>query len=363
MKILIATNHSYMLWQFRRELIQSLAREHEVVISTPLVGHHLELEALGCKVVETKLDRRSVNPAKDMALLNFYRRLLRKERPQLVVTYSIKPNVYMGLACRMAKIPYCSNVQGLGTAFQTKVLAKIAKAMYQAGLKKAKTVFFENSANMQLFEEMGIVHKDRVCLLPGAGVNLGFHTPWEYPLDEPVRFLYLGRIMKEKGIGELFDAMEQLHEKYGGRVILDLVGFFEDEYRDRVEDLTARGIVKFYGFQENPRSYYSLSHCVVLPSYHEGMSNVLLEAAAAARPLITSDIPGCREAVDDGYTGLLCKAKDVQSLFEAMDLFVQLPPEARQAMGARGREKMAREFDREQVVSVVTEQLVRAAHG
>ncbi len=363
MKILIATNHSYMLWQFRRELIQHLLKEHEVVIATPLVGHHLELEALGCKVVETKLDRRSVNPAKDLGLLRFYRRLLRKEKPHLVITYSIKPNVYMGLACRMAKIPYCSNVQGLGTAFQSKLLGRVAKVLYQVGLKRARTVFFENEANVKLFEEMGIVSRERVCLLPGAGVNLRFHTPWEYPMDEPVRFLYLGRIMKEKGVEELFDAMEQLHKEYGSRVILDLVGFFEDEYRQRVEELTARGIVKFYGFQENPRSYYSLSHCVVLPSYHEGMSNVLLEGAAAERPLITSDIPGCREAVEDGYTGLLCQVKNTQSLLEAMELFMQLPMEERRRMGQRGREKMQREFDREQVVARVVRQLEGAAHG
>lgn len=363
MKLLVATNHSYMLWQFRRELLQELAGEHEVVISTPFVGHEKDLEGLGCRLAETKLDRRGINPVRDLSLLRFYWRLLRRERPQLVTTYSIKPNVYLGLCCRLLKIPYCSNVQGLGTAFQRKLLALLARLMYRVGLRGASTVFFENQANLDLFRSMGIVRGDQPVLLPGAGVNLQYHMPRAYPRQEPVRFLYLGRIMKEKGLSELFSAMEQLHGKYKDRVVLDLVGFYEDEYRDTVERLEKLGIVQFHGFQEDPRGSYANSHCVVLPSHHEGMSNVLLEAAAATRPVITSDIPGCRESVEEGRSGLLCRARDTGSLLAAMERFMELSVEQRAEMGLRGREKMLEEFDRRNVVAAVTKRLEEAAHG
>lgn len=356
MKILVITNHSYMFWRFRRELMVRLLENHEVVLSTPFVGHEEDLRALGCRLVETEVDRRGINPVTDSRLIRAYAALLKQERPDLVITYSIKPNIYAGFLCRIKKIPYCVNVQGLGTAFQKKGLAQLVTIMYRHAVKKAGTVFFENEGNAALFRARHITPAGQQTVLHGAGINLDDYPCRPYPQRDVIRFLYVGRIMREKGVEELFYAIRNLHEKYGKKVVLDLVGFFEDGYKDQVEALKRDGIATFYGFQEDPRPFYEQADCIVLPSYHEGMSNVLLEGAATGRALIASDIPGCREAVEDGISGYLCPAKDREALLEAMERFMACDPQKRACMGQHGRERMERLFSRKQVV----EKTVRA---
>ncbi len=359
-KILIATNHSYMLYRFRRELIRRLMEQHEVVLSMPFVGHEEDFQAMGLRCIETDLDRRSMDPRRDLKLLNFYRRLLREERPDLVVTYSIKPNVYMGLACRLAGVPYCANVQGLGTAFQRPGLARLATLLYKVGLGRARTVFFENVGNAQEFLARGILPEEKVTLLSGAGIDLQDYALAPYPENGRVRFLYLGRIMEEKGCRELFEAMRRLHEELGDRVVLDLVGFHDDNTaKDLAEGLIADGIAVFHGFQSEPRPYYAAADCVVLPSYHEGMSNVLLEAAATGRPVITTDIYGCREAVDEPVSGLLCRVRDVDTLLRQMRKIALMSREDREKMGLAARRKMECQFDKQKVVSMTIDAMFR----
>ncbi len=341
-----------MLWQFRRELIGELLKQGEVVISMPFVGHEDDFKALGCRCINTEVNRRGINPVTDFKLYLTYRRLLKTEKPDMVITYSIKPNIYAGFACRMMGIPYCVNVQGLGTAFQNKTVAKIVTAMYQTALKNAKTVFFENQENADEFIRRKIVASEQKTVLNGAGVNLDFHSFQPYPQeDDGIHFLFLGRIMKEKGVDELFSAARSLKEKYGNQIIFDLVGFFEDEYKAEVDMLEKSGTVNFHGFQSDPRPFYAKAHCVVMPSYHEGMSNVLLEAAATGRAVITTDIPGCREAVDDGISGLLCRKKDTKDLMDKMEAFINTDMESRKNMGIAGRKRMEKIFDKQNVVS------------
>lgn len=348
-KIMVITNHSYMLWQFRRELIRKLQEDYDVIISTPFVGHEDDFAAMGCTMIETDVDRRGINPKTDLKLYLTYRRLLKEHHPDKVITYSIKPNVYAGYACRRMKIPYCVNVQGLGTAFQKKGLREIVIRMYKMALKKAGTVYFENTGNAKLFLQERIIRRDQVCLLKGAGVNLKYYDYQNYPENDKVHFLYLGRIMKEKGMDELFTSAKELQRK-DVPFVLDLVGFFEDEYKEQIDKLVDAGIAVFHGFQEDPRPYYAMADCIVLPSYHEGMSNVLLEAAATGRPLITSNIPGCREAVDDGKSGFLCEVKDWNDLYRKMDKITQMSRAEREIMGVYGRDKMMREFDKDEVI-------------
>ena len=318
-KVLIITNHSYMLYQFRRELIQELRKEHEVVLSMPFVGHEDDFQAMGIRCIETNVDRRGINPKTDLRLLKNYFRLLKEEKPDLVITYSIKPNVYAGYACSRLGIPYYANVQGLGTAFQKPGLTQFVTLLYKTALRKVESVFFENEVNAEEFRKRKIISEGKQRILRGAGVNLEYYSQQPYPAGNsegrPVRFLYLGRIMKEKGIDELFTAVRRLRED-NNKFILDLVGFFEDEYKQQVEEMQKDGVAVFYGFQQDPRPYYAAADCIVLPSYHEGMSNVLLEAAATGRAVITSDIPGCREALENGKTGLLCKAGDTDKEFD-----------------------------------------------
>lgn len=359
-KILLITNHSYMFWRFRKELVEALLEDHEVILSTPFVGHERDLEALGCRMVETTVNRRKINPVTELKLLWFYLKLIRREKPETVITYSIKPNCYAGLACRILGVPYCVNVQGLGTAFQQKRIADVVTVLYRIALKKARVVFFENSESAELFVEKKITPPEKQFVLPGAGINLENYTYAPYPENEATRFLFLGRFMREKGMDELIYAIEKLHQVYGDKVKLDLVGFFEDEYREQINRLVEQGCAVFHGFQTDPRPYYAKADCVVLPSHHEGLSNVLLEAAAMGRPVITNDIAGCKEAVIKNKSGLLCTLKDRESLLQTMDAFMRMPREDREAMGRRGREYMA-EFDKKKVVRMTMDAVFETA--
>ena len=346
MKILIVTNHSYMFYRFRKELLEALLRDNEVVLSTPFVGHEDDLRDMGAECIETNVSRRSINPFKDMKLLKTYSRMLDDVEPDIVITYSIKPNIYMGTACRNKGILYFANVQGLGTAFEKPLLSSVVSVMYRSALRKANTVFFENEENARFFTDGNIVSDSQVRVLPGAGINLN-----EYPYvpmqdDGVCRFLFVGRIMKEKGVDEFFTAAKKLKAEMGEKGAFDVVGFYEDAYKETVDRLVADGVIKFHGFQTDVHSFYEAADCVVLPSYHEGMSNVLLEGAAMGRALITSDIPGCREVVDDGISGYLCPKQDTDALICAVRAFAEKSFEERKQMGYSGRKLVEEKFDK-----------------
>lgn len=358
MKILIITNHSYMLYRFRKELIEQLNISHEVMLAMPFVGHEQDFMDMGIRCIDTPIGRREINPASEIKLLLNYLRLIRKEKPDLVITYSIKPNIYAGLCCSLLQVPYYANVQGLGTALHMPKLETAVSLMYKVALRKSEAVFFENQANLDLFRNKKILPAHKQVLLPGAGINLSEYKPVPYPNNPEFRFLYLGRIMREKGVNELFDATKQLYKKFGNKFKLDIVGFFDyEDFTDAIKELEDLGIATFHGFQSDPRPFYAEADCVVVPSYHEGMSNVLLEAAAMTRPLITTDIPGCRESVNEGESGLLCQVKDSQSLYNCMEKMLEMPAQARAAMGLAGRRKMEQEFSREKVISRVIQAL------
>lgn len=349
-KIMILTNHSYMLYQFRKELIQEFMKKYEVVLSMPYVGHEDDFKKMGCKCIETPIDRRGINPVTDLKLIRAYRRMLKSEKPDMVVTFSIKPNIYGGLLCGWMKIPFCANVQGLGTAFQKKGLAEFVTVLYKIAFHRVKKVFFENKANAKEFRKRKIIPAKKQVVLKGAGVNLDHYRYCPSKEENQINFLFVGRIMKEKGVDELFYAAKKLKKEYGDKIEVGLVGFFEDEYKEQVEQLQEDGVVRFYGFQEDVCPFYENASCVVLPSYHEGMSNVLLEAASIGRALITSNIPGCREAVDEGINGYLCRVKSAKSLYQKMRKFVELTKEERKEMGKNGRRKMQAQFDKKDVV-------------
>lgn len=358
-KVLIVTNHSYMLYRFRKELIERLQQDYEVVVSTPFVGHEENLKAMGCKCIETDVDRRGVNPKTDLKLMDRYRKILDTEKPDFVITYSIKPNIYMGMLCWLKHIPYYVNVQGLGTAFQEPQMAEIVTILYRVALTGVRTVFFENDSNAQEFVQRHIVPQEKIAVLPGAGINLNSYAYSPYPKNAARHFLYLGRIMKEKGMDEWFEAAVRLKKEYGDRVVFDIVGFFEDEYKELVEKLQKEQVIEFHGFDTEPRPYYKMCNCVVLPSYHEGLSNVLLEAAAMGRPVLTSDIPGCREAVVDRETGYLCKAKDAEDLYQKMKIIVESTDGELEEMGRRARFHVKQYFDKK----IVVEQTVSKLHA
>ena len=350
-KILICSNHSFMLYRFRKELIEELMKSAEVILCMPFVGHEEDFQRMGLSCIEADLKRRSMNPLSDMMLFKYYAALLKKVKPDKVITYSIKPNLYMGILCRLYGIPYYMNVQGLGTAFENPFLSCLACLFYKTASKKAQCVFFENKSNAAFFYKKKIVKKKKIHVLNGAGVNLEIYRYHPMCKNDKRHFLYLGRIMREKGMNELFQAAERLH-KDGYDFILDLVGFFEEEsFRNKIEVLQKKGIVIYHGFQNKPEQFYQKADCIVMPSYHEGMSNVNLEAAATGRCVITTDVPGCREAVEHGKTGFLVKKADTESLYKAMKKVLLMESKDLNELGKEGRKKMEREFDRRQIAA------------
>ncbi len=352
-RILVLANNDVGLYRFRKDLLAALlGAGHEVYISLPDGGFISELVQLGCRFLDTPIDRRGMNPLHDSKLFHQYRAMLKEVKPDLVLTYTIKPNIYGGLACRMAHIPYAVNITGLGSAIENGGwLKKFVLALYKPALQGAKVVFFENAGNRDTLAATGVVPKGRDVVLSGAGVNLEDYPYQPYPQEGPVRFLFVGRVMHEKGVDELFAAAKRMKQEYGNGVEFHIVGSFEEEYKPLVDKLEQAGVVKYHGYQSDMKRFYAMASCVVLPSYHEGMSNVLLEGAATGRALITSDIPGCREAVEDGVSGYLCPTKDADALCDAMRRFAKLPETRQAEMGRRGRTRMEQKFSKTAVVA------------
>lgn len=352
-RILVLANNDVGLYRFRKDLLAALlSAGHEVYISLPNGGFIPELVQLGCCFIDTPIERRGMNPLHDSKLFQQYRAMLKEVKPDLVLTYTIKPNIYGGMACRMSHIPYAVNITGLGSAIENGGwLKRFVLALYKPALKGAKVVFFENAGNRDTLVATGVVPNGRDVVLNGAGVNLEDYPYQPYPQEGPVRFLFVGRVMHEKGVDELFSAAKRIKQKYGDDVELHIVGSFEEAYKPVMDELEQAGVVKYHGYQSDMKPFYAMASCIVLPSYHEGMSNVLLEAAASGRPLITSDIPGCREAVENGASGYLCPAKDEDALYDAMQRFAKQPERWRAEMGRRGREWMVKMFDKSLVIN------------
>lgn len=357
-RILILANFDVGLYKFRKELIQELLNQgNEVYISLPDGELVRNLERMGCKFVNTAVDRRGINPKTDAKLMLFYCKLIKRLHPDMVITYTIKPNIYGGLMCRMLRVPYVVNITGLGTAFQSEsAVKKLVTFLYKIALKKAKVVFFENVGNKRLMIDMSIVSEKQSCVLNGAGVNLEEYPYCEYPEDGEIRFLFIGRIMKEKGIDELLEVAEKIKKEYLN-VFFDIVGPMEDNYKEKIACFVKRGIVEYKGYQKDVRPFIKRCHCFVLPSYHEGMANTNLECASSGRPIITSNIYGCKEAVINNETGFLCEAKSERDLYQTIQKFIEIPFDEKKEMGIKGRGYMEKCFDKRKIVKRVIEKI------
>lgn len=347
MRVLILANNDIGLYKFRRELLEALiAQRHDVHVSLPDGEFVRTIENMGCHFHLTQIDRRGTNPIKDLALMNQYRKLISRIKPGIVLTYTIKPNVYGGMICAMKGVPYVANITGLGSAVENGgMMQKLTLLLYRLGLQKAQKVFFQNRTNQQFMLENKII-RGAYTLLPGSGVNLEQFTLLPYPeAKENIRFLFIGRVMKDKGVGELISAAKIIKEKYPD-VTFDIVGGYDENFVEEIERAVAENLVNYYGSQADVRPFIERAHCVVLPSYHEGMANVLLEGAASGRPVIATRIPGCMETFDENLSGLGCEAKSAESLAAAMETFINMPYDSRKNMGLAGRLKVEREFDR-----------------
>ena len=357
---MILANSSAGLYDFRNELITALQKRHHVIACLPDTVKTGLLTEEGVEVIATPINRRGVNPAQDGKLLHQYRSLMKEKKPELVLTYTIKPNVYGGMAAQSLGIPYIATVTGLGSAFEKSgPLQAMAQLLYEQGLKKASCVFFQNEENQRIFLSSGLV-RGRHRLVKGSGVNLDFHRFEPYPEDEVTRLLFVGRMMKEKGIDELLDAAKALHAR---NVEFQLLGYCDEDYQSLLDEKEKEGIITQLGFDPDAHEYYKRASAVVMPTYHEGMSNVLMEASATGRPVIATNISGCREIFEEGITGYGCAPRSSEALIQAVRKFLLLSRAERAAMGRSARAKMEREFDRRGVVAAYLEEAERAIEG
>jgi galacturonosyltransferase len=353
-RILILTNSSGGLYDFRNEFVLALKAEHEVFISMPDDTKEKELEKEGCHIIKTAINRRGINPLEDLKLYHSYSKMIKDLKPDLVVTYTIKPNVYGGFAAGRRGVPYIATITGLGGAFdKTGLLLKVIVTMYKTGLRKAACVFFQNQENRRIFEDFGIKGKNSRMVM-GSGVNLDRHRYEEYPESEETHFLFVGRVMKERGILEYIEAAKKLHSD---RVFFDIMGYCDEDYQEMLDGLEQQGILHQIGFHTEVHEYLAAASAIVVASFHEGMSNALIEGAATGRPVIASNISGCMEAFEEGKTGFGFTPGQPDELIAAMEKFLALSREERADMGRRARAKMEREFDRKLVTAAYMDEV------
>ncbi|MBE6070105.1 MAG: glycosyltransferase family 4 protein [Clostridium lundense] len=356
-RVLFLANHFITLHAFREELILRLLQEgHEVWLSLPDSPDNQHYLDLGCKVIPTPIDRRGVNPIKDLKLLLAYRRIVGEVRPDIVFSYTVKPNIY-GTMVTNGKYRQICNITGVGTALiNPGFIRTICIILYRISVKNCYKSFFQNTDDRDLLLHLGLVG-DNYAVLPGSGVNLDRYRAQPYPKESrSLIFTTVGRIMKNKGVDELLAAARTIKGRYP-EVRFRMIGFFDGEYESIIKKAEQEGIIEYLGQQEDMRPFYAESHAIIHPSYREGMSNVLLEAAATARPVLASNITGCRETFDEGVSGLGFEPKNVDDLVSAIERFIALPYEQKAAMGRAGREKMEPEFSREIVVAAYLKEI------
>lgn len=354
MKILVAINQSRVLYDFKKELVDALAGQGDKLVLSFVEDFRAEyFRRPELEILPTPLDPRGARPDRDLRLYLFYRRILRRERPDLVLTFTIKPNVYCGLAAARARTPYLATISGLGSAVHSGgLLGILTSRMYRVGLRGATRVFCQNGAIEEWALRNCAAKESQIVRVPGSGVNLDRFHSLPYPSETGrINLLFIGRLMPDKGVVELIEAARRVRATRPN-VRFQLLGAPEvgSDVARLVESAAFDGVIERLGYQLDVVPYLREASALLLPSWHEGMSNALLEAAASARPVIASDVPGCREIFVDGVTGFGHAPRDAASLAAALERFLALPREKREEMGRLGRQKIEAEFSRALVV-------------
>ena len=346
-KILFMTNNARMMLVFRGEMLRAFTQVYRVVLVAPKDSQaQEELTGLGIDVIPCDVDRRGMNPIKDATLFLRYVCTLRREKPDAVVTFTIKPNIYGGWAARLLGIPCVATIEGLGSAWRGR-LSFFVRRLYASGIKAAHTVFVLNE---EIFSELkGVGVNSKVMrYLPGMGVNLKHFAPTPYPKDGPLKLLTIGRVMREKGFPELIRAAKVLQKELPN-LVWHVVGAPEEREADLLSELKECPNVVYHGPSKDVRPYYALCHATTTTTYHEGMSTVCLEAAACARPILGSAVPGVKETFLEGKTGFAIKVGDSDDAVRVIKNFFAFSNEKRSEMGRAGRQFAEEHFDRNKV--------------
>lgn len=351
-RILILSNHFITLYNFRKELIAKLVDSgYEVFISMPKDDRNDYFGDMGCKVIETPVDRRGINPIKDVGLIIKYFKTIKKIRPDIIFSYTIKPNIYGCIASNLTKNRQVSNITGTGATFLKKnAVSLIAKMLYKISLKKSYKVFFQNSGDKDFFVENELI-KNNYELLPGSGVNLKEYKVCNLPPNDEISFIFIGRVMQLKGIDQYIECAKAIKEKYLNTNFY-IAGFIEEQrYKEVIDDYHTKEIVNYIGFQKDIKSWIQKCHCIILPSHGgEGVPNVLLESAAMGRICIASKINGSKDVIDDEVTGYLFETGNSSDLINKVEKFLKLDFESKKQMGLAGRKKVENQYDRQIVI-------------
>lgn len=362
-------NNAWAMWNFRAQLVRHFVeRGFRVSVTLPRDDVFFQkFRELGAEVYEVTMNAKGTNPLADARVIGRYVKLMRRLRPDLSITFTIKPNIYAGLAARWTHTPYLPVTTGLGYVFiEDSRVSRVAKLLYRVAFRGAEKVWFLNRDDVESFRAARLVAKDKVELLPGEGIDLTHFEPCPLPA-EGVTFLFVGRMLRDKGVLEFVEAARRLRERHPSVRWLLLGGVWEDNpaavSREQLEAWNAEGTVEWLGQQEDVRPYLRAATCVVLPSYREGVPRVLLEGAALARPVIATDAPGCRDVVEDGVNGFLCEVRSAESLAGAMERLLALTPEERAEMGRRGRRLVEERFDLKRILAQYDEAVDRLFSG
>jgi len=357
MKVIIALNTAWNAVNFREGLLRALVADgHEVVVVAPHDDYASRIAEFSCRYVPLPMDNKGANPLRDLLLLFQFYRLLRYEKPDVFLGYTVKPNVYGSLAAHLLGVPVINNIAGLGAVFiKQNWLTSVVQRLYRLALSRSRYVFFQNRDDCQLFIDSGLVRSEATALLPGSGIDLQRFC-FSPVTAEPhkFRFLLIARMLWDKGVGEFVEAAKMVQERWPN-IECCLLGFLDVQNpaaisRSQMNEWVAQGSVLYLGVSDDVRSEIRKADCMVLPSYREGTPRSLLEGAAIGRPIITTDAVGCREVVDNGKNGFLCKVRDAKDLAEKMEQMLLLNEESRYAMSVYGRQKMEREFDEKIVI-------------
>ncbi len=351
MKIGLVLNSTWNIVNFRQHLIKQLLKNnYEVVAIAPDDGYSKEVKALGCQFRPVNICRQGAHPLKDFSTIRKLYSIYKKEQLDLVLHFTIKPNIYGSIAAKLAGIPSINNVTGLGTVFlRSGIKSHIAQLLYKISFKYPKVIFFQNKDDEKLFLSKKLIKDSVTDLLPGSGIDLNHFIPSDTSKKGVFTFLMISRIMYDKGVVEYIEAAKYLKEK-GFKVKFQLLGGSEKSKKLGIpkhvlDQWRSEGIIEYFGKVADVRPYIAAANAVVLPSYREGTPRSLIEAASMGKPIITTNVPGCKETVIHGYNGLLCEVKSSHDLAEKMIKMITLDEEKLKIKGINSRKLAESKFN------------------
>ncbi|HHY0357786.1 glycosyltransferase family 4 protein [Vibrio cholerae] len=364
MKLVMVANTAWSVFNFRHSLIKELLSSGvELYVIAPEDKFSAKLAELGCQVLDLPMQAKGVNPIADLGLMLRLLRHYREIKPDFIIHYTIKPNIYGSLAAKLAGIPSLAITTGLGYTFVNQnLVSQVARQLYKFAFRYPKEVWFLNEDDRSAFLEHHLIEPDKAVLLHGEGVNLNHFVPTDKPQpDGNVRFLLIARMLRDKGVCEFVEAARQIRQRYPNAIfqLLGDCGVPNPSVigREEIAQWEKEGVVEYLGTTDDVRPIIAQADCLVLPSYREGIPRTMIESAAMAKPLIVSDAPGCRDVVLDGQTGYLCEVKNAKALAQRCEQFLTLSDSEKQAMGKAGRSFMEAKFDEKLVIKQYFETL------